>query len=58
MTKINVIRKSAKQYCSKFWYDYIKPQYQEKANLCYMDTDSFIVSIKTEDVCKDIENDA
>ena len=25
----------------EFWYDYIKPRYQGKAKLCYMDTDSF-----------------
>ena len=26
----------------EFWYDYIKPKYQNNAKLCYMDTDSFI----------------
>ena len=41
----------------EFWYDYIKPKYQEKAKLCYMDTDSFITHIKTEDFYKDIAND-
>ena len=41
----------------EFWYDYIKPKYQEKAKLCYMDTDSFIMHIKTEDFYKDIAND-
>ena len=30
----------------EFWYDYVKPKY-EKAKLCYMDTDSLIVYIKT-----------
>ena len=25
----------------EFWYDYVKPKYEEKANLCYMDTDKF-----------------
>ena len=32
-----------------FWYDYIKPKYQNNAKLCYMDTDIFIINIKTED---------
>ena len=41
----------------KFWYDYIKPKYNDKVKLCYMDTDSFIVSIKTNDFYKDIAND-
>ena len=27
----------------EFWYDYIKPKYDKKVKLCYMDTDSFIV---------------
>ena len=38
----------------EFWYDYVKPKYGEKAKLCYMDTDSFIVYIKTDDIYKDI----
>ena len=39
------------------WYDYIKPKPQYKAKLCYMDTDTFIIHIKTEDVYyEDIEN--
>ena len=40
-----------------FWYDDIKPKYQGKAKLCYMDTDSFIVQIKTEGFYRDIAND-
>ena len=31
----------------KFWYDYMKPKYRDNVKLCYMDTDSFIMSIKT-----------
>ena len=38
------------------WYDYIKPKYQNNAKLCYMDTDSFIINIKTEDFYEDIAN--
>ena len=34
----------------EFWYDYVKPKYGEKAKLCYMDTDSFIVHVKTDDI--------
>ena len=41
----------------EFWYDYIKPKYGDKARLCYMDTDSFVMGIKTDDFYKDINND-
>ena len=41
----------------EFWYDYIKPKYSEKANLCYIDTNSFIIHVKTEDIYKDIKED-
>ena len=41
----------------EFWCDYVKPKYGEKAKLCYMDTDSFIVYIKTDDIYKDIAED-
>ena len=41
----------------EFWYDYMKPKYNDKVKLCYMDTDSFIMNIKTNDFYKDISND-
>ena len=41
----------------EFWYDYIKSKYGDNARLCYMDTDSFIMHIKTEDFYKDIAPD-
>ena len=41
----------------EFEYDYIKRKYQEKARLCYMDTDSFIINIETEDFYEDIAQD-
>ena len=34
----------------RFWYDYVNPKYDEKAKLCYMNTYSFIVCIKTDDM--------
>ena len=41
----------------EFWYDYLKPKYQDNIELCYMDTDSFILQIQTDDFLKDIDND-
>ena len=41
----------------KLWYDSLKPKYGEKTRLCYMDTDSFIVHEKTDDIYKDITED-
>ena len=42
---------------SEFWYDYVKNKYDSKAILCYMDTDSFVINIKTKDFYKDIAMD-
>ena len=41
----------------EFWYDYMKPKYNNNVKLCYMDTDSFIMNIKTNDFSKDISSD-
>ena len=41
----------------EFWYDYTKPKYGDNVKLCYMDTDNFIMNIKTEDFYKDIAKD-
>ena len=38
----------------KFWYDYAKPKYGENVKICYVDTDSFIVHVKIDDIYKDI----
>ena len=40
----------------EFWNDYINPKYVDRAKLCYTDTDSFIIFIKTEDFLEDISN--
>ena len=47
----------SKTLMCEFWYDYIKTKYQNNAKLHYMDTDSFIIYIKTEDVFEDIADD-
>ena len=41
----------------EFWHGYIKPKYQSDPKLCYMDTDNFIIHIKTRDVYEDIADD-
>ena len=38
-------------------HDYVKPKYGEKAKLCYMGRDSFLLYIKSNDMYKDIEED-
>ena len=53
------ILESSKSVINEFWYDFVKLKYGRKAKLCYMDTGSFIVYIKTEDIyiyiVKDVE---
>ena len=41
----------------EFWYDYMKPKYNDNVRLCYKDMDSFIMNIKTNDFYKDISDD-
>ena len=48
----------SKMLMYEFWYDYVKPKYDEKTKWCYMDTVSFLVYIKTDDIYKDIAKDA
>ena len=40
----------SKRLMHEFWYDYIKPKYGDKVILCYMDTDSFILYIITDEL--------
>ena len=51
------ILETSKTLMYEFWYDHIKPKYGNNVKLCYMDTDSFIMHIKTEDFYKDIADD-
>ena len=41
----------------EFWYDYAKPNYGKKARLCYLDTDSIIIYVRTDYINKDIAED-
>ena len=38
----------------EFWYNFVRPEYDEKTKLCYTDTDSFFVYIKADNIYKDI----
>ena len=51
------ILEPSKTVMYKFWYDYVKPNYDERAKLSYMDTVSFIVYTKIDDIYKDIAED-
>ena len=39
------------------FYDYLKLKYGKNIKLCYIDTDSFVIRIKTDNFYKDISND-
>ena len=41
----------------EFHYDYMIPKYGDRLKLCYIDTDSLVYDIKTEDFYEDISND-
>ena len=40
-----------------FWYNYVKPKHGKKSKLCFMDTDSFVAYIKTDEIYTDIAED-
>ena len=41
----------------EFWYDFVKPKYQNNAKLCYIDTYSFIIYTNIDVVYEDIADD-
>ena len=51
------ILRISKTLMYKFWYDYIKSKYEDRAKLCHTDTDSFVIYTETEDFYKDIADD-
>ena len=46
-----------KELMYEFYYDYLKPKFKDKVKLLYMDTDSFVLHIETEDFYEDTKND-
>ena len=46
----------SKTFIYTFWYDYIKSNYEDRAKLCYTDTDNFIIHIITEEFFADISD--
>ena len=47
----------SKMIIYEFWYDYMKRKYGDMVNLCYTDTDSLVMTIKTKNFYKDIAQD-
>ena len=41
----------------EFSFHYVKPKHSAKAQLSYIDADSFIIHLKTDDIYKDIAED-
>ena len=50
---LNISKTTMYEFCQ----DYVKNKYDSRANLCYMDTDRFVINIKTKDFYKDIAMD-
>ena len=52
-----IILEDSKTTMWEFFFDYLKPKYGDNMKLCYTDTDSFIIHIKTKDFYEGINND-
>ena len=46
----------SKKRMYEFWCDNVRSKYQDRAKLCHMNTDSFVIDIKTEDFYNDVAN--
>ena len=47
----------SKTLMHEFHYDYMRPKYSSKVNLCYVDTNSFVYQIEAKDFYRDIAKD-
>ena len=47
----------SKELMHHFYYNYMIPKYKQNVKLMYMDTDSFVLKIETDDFYEDIKND-
>ena len=47
----------SKEDMYKFYYDYLRPKFKDKMQLLYMNTDSFVLEIETDDFFKDTKDD-
>ena len=52
-----VILETSKLYMHQFWYDHLKNKYNNKVELIYTDTDSFIIQVETDNIFKDMLED-
>ena len=48
------ILETSKLHMYQFWYDHLKNKYNNKVELIYTDTDSFIIQVETDDIYKDM----
>ena len=52
-----VILETSNLHMYEFWYDHLKEKYNDKIQLIYTDTDSFVIEINTDDIYKDMYED-
>ena len=52
-----VILETSKLHMYQFWYDHLKNKYNNKVELVYTDTDSFIIQVETGDIYKNMLED-
>ena len=49
-----IILETSKLHMYEFWYDHLNNKYNDKVELIYTDTDSFIIEVETDDIYKDM----